>query len=511
MSRAVKMAGFTIEGDVVNDVEVTSYAGLLPYIELWGKLGMRKLVDSTVHICGTQGWLDRQIVESLVLLNLAGGDCVTDIDKLESDPGLSRMFDRNQYSGMNREAIRAAKKRFRSGKTRAFPAATQLYTFLEQCHNTGEECKRVSGKAFVPEPNEHLLSLRQLNTHIVNQALEKRGIETVTLDCDATLIERLSKMALMCYKGFPGYQPYNIWIAELNMMLHSEFRDGNVPAGYSILRPFQEAVAMLPDTVKKIFVRQDTAAYQNDLMAWFERAEEHPRFGRIHFTISADITQEFRKAVAAVEPEEWHKEYKMRRGQLVWTGREYAEVVFVSNAQAVLTGVEEGFRFIAIREKCSDQLALLDVPSSKAPFPVMEMDNISYKLHAIVTNRRDEPADELIDWHFQRCGKSEEAHSVLKTDFAGGQMPSAQFGANAAWWALVVLAMNFNAFMKQFILGDKWENKRMKAIRFDLIVSPGRVVQHARQLFVRVRRSLQEWLLQIAHTIDQLSMQHVPT
>jgi hypothetical protein len=35
--------------------------------------------------------------------------------------------------------------------------------------------------------------------------------------------------------------------------------------------------------------------------------------------------------------------------------------------------------------------------------------------------------------HRERCGKSEEAHSVLKEDLAGGQMPSNLFGANAAW------------------------------------------------------------------------------
>jgi hypothetical protein len=127
----------------------------------------------------------------------------------------------------------------------------------------------------------------------------------------------------------------------------------------------------------------------------------------------------------------------------------------MSNAQAVLTGVEEAFRFIAIREKMSDQLSLLE-QDGNAPFPVMTMANIQYKLHAIVTNRRDEPAEELIQWHYERCGKSEEAHSVMKSDFAGGQLPSAKFGANAAWWALMILSMNFHTIMKREVLGDKW-------------------------------------------------------
>ncbi len=44
--------------------------------------------------------------------------------------------------------------------------------------------------------------------------------------------------------------------------------------------------------------------------------------------------------------------------------------------------------------------------------------------------------DGVIWWLRERCGKSEEVHSALKSDLAGGQMPSGLFGANAAWWAL---------------------------------------------------------------------------
>ena len=45
----------------------------------------------------------------------------------------------------------------------------------------------------------------------------------------------------------------------------------------------------------------------------------------------------------------------------------------------------------------------------------------------------------------QRCGKGEEVHGVVKDDLAGGRLPSGRFGANAAWWAIVVLAFNLNS------------------------------------------------------------------
>ena len=89
-----------------------------------------------------------------------------------------------------------------------------------------------------------------------------------------------------------------------------------------------------------------------------------------------------------------------------------------------------------------------------------------------MTNRQG-PGDGVIWWLRERCGKSEEAHSALKSDLAGGQMPSGLFGANAAWWALSILAFNLNAAMKRLALGEGWASKRMKALRFHLIELPG--------------------------------------
>jgi len=77
-----------------------------------------------------------------------------------------------------------------------------------------------------------------------------------------------------------------------------------------------------------------------------------------------------------------------------------------------------------------------------------------YKVTGIVTSR-DLPAEELIWWYRGRCGKSEEAHSIMKADLAGGKLPSQLFGANAAWWQIMILAFNVNAAMKRLVLGGE--------------------------------------------------------
>ena len=49
---------------------------------------------------GGQGWTDSQMVTSLILLNLAGGESVEDLRVLEKDEGLGRVLSRAETQGM---------------------------------------------------------------------------------------------------------------------------------------------------------------------------------------------------------------------------------------------------------------------------------------------------------------------------------------------------------------------------------------------------------------------------
>ena len=122
------------------------------------------------------------------------------------------------------------------------------------------------------------------------------------------------------------------------------------------------------------------------------------------------------------------------------------------------------------------------------PFPTMEIKNRKYKVFGMVTNM-DWEGEKLIHWLHERCGKSEEAHSVMKDDLAGGKLPSDDFGENAAWWWIMILALNLNAMMKKLAMEGHWLSKRMKAIRFSFINLPGRVVIRYRGLIIRLTKN----------------------
>lgn len=463
----------------------TAHAGVLAYLELWCVIGMPQHLDRHLRLHGQQGWLTRQLLQALLLLALLGGESITDIDQLEDDAGLCALARLAEVFGLNREEKRALERRFRGGRTRTFPAATQLYSFLEQFHHAAEETKRQDGVAFIPAPLSCLTALQTLNGLLLAWLQARHPQTTATLDVDATLAETTIQTAKFCYKGYRAYQPLNVFWAEQQVVLHSEFRDGNVPAGFQLRRVVEESLGHLPAGVQTLYLRSDSAGYDTEVLFWCERAAQHPRYGRILFTISADITPEFRRAVAQVT--EWTPEVRRGSGGLRPTGREYAEVVYVPNTHAVQSDLREPLRYLAIRERLRDQLTLPGVGGQGTlPFPTVEHGGLLYKLSAVVTNRRDADAAELIAWHYGRCGKSEEAHAIMKEDFTGGRFPSQLFGANAAWWALMLLTMNLQMVMKRTVLGPDWLPKRMKAVRFGVITRAGRLLSHARQQVLQV-------------------------
>ena len=297
---------------------------------------------------------------------------------------------------------------------------------------------------------------------------------------DATLVETQKKDALFSYKHYKAYQPMNTWWAEEELILHTEFRDGNVPAGHEQLRVFKEALDQLPPGVEKVYLRSDTAGYRHDLLKYCEKVENR-RFGRIEFAIGADVTPEFKKAVAGVE--EWKPLDKKGKE----TGKEWAEVCFVPDAVAHSKNDPE-YRYFATREPLTQDILPGMEGQLSFPFPVMTMEAARYKVFGIVTNR-DLEGDELIRWHYKRSGKSEEAHSIMKEDLAGGRLPSGKFGENAAWWWIMVLAFNLVSAMKRLVLGGSWVTRRMKAIRFSLINLPGRIMTRGRELIIRIAKA----------------------
>ena len=71
---------------------LTSLGGLPVYLDLIKASGLGAAIRRHVGAAGDQGWLDLQMVLAVIFLNLSGGDCVDDIERLERDSGFAAIL-----------------------------------------------------------------------------------------------------------------------------------------------------------------------------------------------------------------------------------------------------------------------------------------------------------------------------------------------------------------------------------------------------------------------------------
>ena len=431
---------------------LTSMGGLPSYFEFSSVMGLCGAIRRHVQVrSGCQGWTDEQMLISLVLLNLAGGECVDDLRVLEGDEGLRRIVIGLEGQGLTRAQRHEIQRRWRKEKKRAFPSPTAMLDYLKLYHDNEWDSMRRPHEAFIPPRSQALCSLAKVNGEFISSVQKRSPQETATLDMDATVVETHKKEALWSYKKCQAYQPLNVYWAEQDLILHTEFRDGNVPANFDLLRLFKESLGFVPQGVRSVYLRSDAAGYQEDLLKFCAEAKSE-RFGQIEFAIGAPVNAEFKKAILEVEESSWRPLTKSVNGKLVDTNQQYAEVCFVP-AWVGHTKHGPEYRFLAVREPLEQQILPGMEKQMCLPFPTMNLANVQYKITGLVTNRTL-PGDEVIQWYRERCGKSEQAHSIMKEDLAGGKFPSGLFGVNAAWWHAMILAFNVNSAMKRLVLGN---------------------------------------------------------
>ena len=155
-------------------------------------------------------------------------------------------------------------------------------------------------------------------------------------------------------------------------MLCSEMRDGNVPAREGNARVLAEAIARLPETVREVTVRSDSAGHSTEVIRFCNRPELRPeatrRFGVIGFAISAVRSTELMAAVEATPEAAWSPLRRLEKrtpegdGKPVLVeveaeGEAIVEVNFVSQADGY-SRRKRVVRSIAVRRELSGELGV---------------------------------------------------------------------------------------------------------------------------------------------------------
>jgi hypothetical protein len=430
---------------------LTAWGGVLLVVQAFRSLRVPASVQRHVHIKQRErGYDEATMVESFVVLNALGGECLDDFAHLREDAGLKEILGHE------------------------IPSPEAARQFLNQFHAEEkiEEAKRRRGPeqiAFIPEETDALAGLGQVSKELVLE-LGRRCPEQriATVDQDATIMESTKREALWTYEGGRGYQPMLAVWAEMDVVLADEFRDGNVPAMMAPLVVAQRAFAALPETVTSFYYRGDAACHENHLMEWLrdEKRADGPQ-GFIGFAVSARMSEALRQAILQV-PEAGWEIYGEPHAQEV---RECAEIDFVPGEKSEHKDTQP-LRYVAIRiRQRQDELFA---------------DGSKMKHFAVVSNLWEWKAARLIQWHREKAGTIEAVHDVVKNELAGGVMPSKYFGANAAWLRLVVIAHNVLTALKRLALPAELLRARPKRLRFLIFNTAGRLVQHARKTVLRL-------------------------
>ena len=420
-----------------------------------------KLHDSVErHVVVKQrarGFSESEVVESLVLLHAAGGECVDDLRRLKADEGLEPMVGH------------------------AIPSPEMVRSFLERFHSdelvAAAKAQLKQGQiAFIPKETAPLEGLSRVNDDLLREVGRRMPDQRIaTVDQDATIQESRKKEALAHYEGGRGYQPMVAVWAEMLLVLADEFRDGNVPAGMQPLTVCKRAFRALPPTVTQYFYRADSASYEWNLMDWL-RNEDRPDGpkGFIGFAISADMSRELKAAVLALPDAAWTP-YKAP-GEALDCERDWAEVPFVPSEPSEHKD-RSPLRYVAIRIR----------PRQGELFA----DGSEMKHFAVVTNRTELDGAKLLQWHREKAGTIEQVHDIVKNELGGGVLPSKYFGANAAWMRIALLSYNVLVALKLIALPPELLTARPKRLRFQIFMQAGRLISHARTLTLRLRLGIE--------------------
>lgn len=297
----------------------------------------------------------------------------------------------------------------------------------------------------------------------------------ITIDPDATLVDTYGpgkEGSTFTYKGETGLSPFVGVCGETGDVLAVRARGGNAHPSRALGGFIRECAAAIPPALRatsNLWIRVDSAGHQHEV---FRAAEA---LGAV-FTVTAPNRSTVKAAVRALaaNPDTiWRPALNAEADK----GSEIAESVITFGDHTKAT--RRVLRLIVRRQPTTagDQLSFDD--------------HDGWRCHAIVTNIPSwlGPADMIEAHHRLRGGIPEDTIRQLKEDFGFNHAPLQNFFGNWLWWHACALAHNVARWIGRIALPREFRRCRGKRLRLAFFNVPGRVVSHARQLWLRIPRN----------------------
>jgi len=315
-----------------------------------------------------------------------------------------------------------------------------------------------------------LAGLAAGNRDLLRRGMKRDGLTDYTLDIDATQIVAEKQEARLTYKGEIGYMPIVGHLAENGLVVCDEFREGNESPGARNLEFIKDCVSQMPAGKRIAHLRADSASYQAEVFNWCEDEDT-----KVSFAIGADLDEAVKSVVAAIPEEDWRP---FLDGQIAETVHSMGKTV-------------KAFRLIVLRRPSQGELFGPDDPG------------LRYK---VIASNREESAEATVAWYNRRGETSENRIKELKIGFGMERMPCGTLAANAAFFRIGVIAYNVFVLFKTDVLPSDWRRHQVQTVRWRLFQTAGKIVDHARGLVLKVRRSVHALFEEIRARTMELAM-----
>lgn len=421
---------------------VTSLGGLPIVAEALTRFGCDEAARQKLPYPTKRPFQADDLIRALVLTLVSGGEYLDDVERLRKDEALCELLNV------------------------LLPSSSSVRQFLYSFHDEAIEKLRPAEGAFIAPESARLKALGEVHRAVVHSIAARFRFNVATLDIDATIIESHKRSALPHYLHGRGYQPTFAYWKEADLVVHDEFRDGNVPAAMGIDAFVKTAFERLPAGLTQRFLRADNAAYREELFPWL--LEQN-----IVFAIGAKMRDPLIDACAAVSEGAW--------------------VTIQERADTIVSAAE-----LSWRPKYLEQKPVRYIGIRMQPRQLEFASNRETVFLAIVTSQMSMTPVEVARWYWEKAGTIEDVHDCIKNELGGGVLPCDRFGANAAWMRIVTLAYNILSALRR--MGPETLHRaRPKRLRFMLFNLPAVVVHHARRLIAQLR-ALPEFMAMLAST-----------
>ena len=396
---------------------ITGRAGLALFQEAALVLGVRKSIKENLPPPGSgNGFKPQEYVLPLALMLCGGGRTMEDIREIETDEGL------RQLCGFTR-----------------LPGADAIGQWLRK--------------------PKHLEGMKRVNQFQERQVIVRSDKNDFTMDVDATMVETKKQCADMTYLGHRAFQALLSFIAELDLCVACDYRQGSVPAGSGVKKQLLATHRLLASCGKRLaYLRSDSAGYTADVINTCNKLG-------VVFTITADQDTAVVKIIERLKRQGGWKRLFRPDGKA--TARWYKTAIHCMEEP------EKSFTLIVLRW----------------PNPKPDMfQHQPYCYHVIATSDDERKPHEVIWFHNGR-GDAENYNKELKSGFGMDYAPCRSLVADAVYFEIGVLAYNLTMAVKRLVLGGDWVRRTIASLRWRLIQIAGKVVRHGRQLILRVQES----------------------